>query len=205
MKNIILDFDGVLGDTWTVNVQNQIKMGSYKNLVEAEIGIRSYFDNPHNHGKKDKPSPEKLAELQKWVSGFGELMLQSKFDLFDGFVEELKKLQDVRFAVVSTGSSKYVVPACGKSGLNFTHILSFEDHHSKEEKIEVICRDWGVNVSDVYYFTDSKADVYELENFLDKSKIIGCSWGYCGFEKLLDVLPENQILKEFSDINKVID
>lgn len=44
--------------------------------------------------------------------------------------------------------------------------------------------------------------MYELENFLDKKKIIGCSWGYHGLEKLKEVLPEKQILKNFTDIHR---
>jgi phosphoserine phosphatase len=50
--------------------------------------------------------------------------------------------------------------------------LAFEDHHSKEEKIEQICRDRGVDVSEVYYFTDTKADVYELQDMIAKNKLI---------------------------------
>ena len=39
---------------------------------------------------------------------------------------------------------------------------------------------------------------------MDPGKIIGCAWGYQGYDKLLEVLPANQILREFSDIHNVI-
>lgn len=67
---------------------------------------------------------------------------------------------------MSSGSEEYVQPALIRSGLEPTHVLCFEDHHSKEEKIELICKDRGVNIQDVYYITDSLADVYELKDFL---------------------------------------
>lgn len=61
----------------------------------------------------------------------------------------------------------------------------------------------GVEVGEIYYFTDTKTDVWELENYLDKSKIIGCAWGWQGFEKLSEVLPKEQILKEFKDVHRL--
>ncbi len=57
-------------------------------------------------------------------------------------------------------------------------------------------------MKDVYYFTDTKADVYELESTLGKNKIIGCAWGFSGLDGLRDVLPEKQILRDFKDIHR---
>jgi leucyl-tRNA synthetase len=130
-------------------------------------------------------------------------MKQNSFDLFIDFVEEIKKIENVKIAIVSSGSKLYIEDKVTASGLAATHVLTFEDHHSKEEKIETICKEWGVGLDEVLYFTDTKADVYELENCLDRRNIIGCAWGFHGFEKLREVLPENQILKNFSDIHTI--
>jgi phosphoglycolate phosphatase-like HAD superfamily hydrolase len=126
------------------------------------------------------------------------------FQLFGDFVAEIEKLQDARIAVVSSGSQNYVLPALQKTNLNPTHILAFEDHHSKEEKIELVCRDWGIDVSEAYYFTDTLADIYELRDMIAPDKLIAVSWGYCTKEQLLTELPEENILSKPSDLTKVI-
>ncbi len=123
--------------------------------------------------------------------------------MFNEFIEELKKLKNTKMAVVSSGSNLYVEKMSRNTGLNFDYILGAEDHHSKQYKVEYVAEKWKIDVKDAYYFTDTKTDVLELENLMDKSKIIGCSWGWHGFDRLKEVLPENQILKNFSDIHKI--
>src|SRR3989344_677457 len=125
--------------------------------------------------------------------------------MFDAFIKEINSLKNVKIAVVSSNHSDCVNHGIKKSKLKPTHVLCFDDHHSKEEKIEMIAKKWGVDKKEVYYFTDTKADVYELENFLDRKKIIGCSWGWAGVDKLREVLPENQILKTYKDIHALFE
>ena len=73
-----------------------------------------------------------------------------------------------------------------------------------KKKLEQICKDWNIDISEAYYFTDTQTDVKELRDIMDPGKIIGCAWGYQGYDKLLEVLPASQILREFSDIHNVI-
>ena len=94
--------------------------------------------------------------------------------------------------------------ALAKTNINPTHILAFEDHHSKEDKIETICTDWGVTPNDVYYFTDSLADAYELQDFISPEKLIGVAWGFCGREVLLKELKPEYILDTSYDIHRVL-
>jgi predicted hydrolase (HD superfamily) len=56
----------------------------------------------------------------------------------------------------------------------------------------------------VYYFTDSLADVYELEKLVGKSHIIGCGWGFLGEMWLKKELPDRQILKRYGDIHAIV-
>jgi leucyl-tRNA synthetase len=201
-KYFIFDFDGVLGDTREVAIKARMNVFGFTTREEAEKDLMQYFEQKPDHARDAYRSPERIAEDLDWVRRYGEGIIALKPPLFKNFIKEIKKYKNVRLAVVSSGSEKYVKPLLKKSGLVFTHILSFEDHHSKEEKIELICRDWKIDVQSVYYFTDTKADVYELENILDRKKIIGCAWGYHNFEKLNEVLSEKQILKDFKDIHR---
>lgn len=205
MKYLIFDFDGVLADTHQVFLQSKITLGRVKNMEESVAHFHAYFDNKPKHTRDHAMSKEELEAFRVRVMENGVEIAKLGFDLFEGFIDEIKLISDKKLAVVSTGSPIYIIERVMATGLQPTHVLTFADHHSKEEKIETICKDWGVSVKDVYYITDSRADVFELENLLDRKKIIGASWGFCGYEKLRDILPEEQVMKEFSDIHKVFD
>jgi phosphoglycolate phosphatase-like HAD superfamily hydrolase len=201
MKYLIFDFDGVLGDTYEAGIEaSQIS----DNLTREHVieGKKQYFEKS-THTRDLNLSKEVLDEMQEKVSRYGNVLHNIGFDLFVDFVNELKSISDAKMAVVSSGPSVYIKPRLEKSGLTFTHILTFEDHHSKEDKVEQICKDWGIDVKDAYFFTDSLSDVRELQNIMDKNNIYGCAWGYQGKEKLKEELDEKHILVAFSDIQKI--
>lgn len=206
-KYLIFDFDGVIGDTWEACLEVQMKVGDFAKKFaskeEAKESTLQYFNRKPNHAKDTLFTSEQLQARLEWVKKFGEEMVKMNPPLFDGFNKIVRGLPNIKTAIISSGSGVYIRNRIVETGLNPTHVLTYEDHHSKEEKIEQVCKDWNVSMQDVYYFTDSKADVYELENCLDRKKIIGCAWGYCGYDLLKELLPENQILKDFTDINKL--
>lgn len=202
-KYLIFDFDGVIGDTYEASMQTRVQMGDVKDRAEAEESSRIYFNQKPDHTKNHALTEEQMKQKHAWTQRYGEIKAKIPFPLFENFVNEIKKLDNTKIAIISAGSGLYMREPSLKSGLNPTHVLSFEDHHSKEEKIEIVCKDWGVSIRDVYYFTDSKADVYELEDCMDRSKIIGCAWGYCGYDALRELLPANQVLKNPEDIHSL--
>ena len=201
MKHLIFDFDGVLGDTSDSRIEVLQEMDG-KSKEEILISSDLYFTKS-THTRDLNMSDQALGDLQSWITKFGTLLSKKEFNLFHDFIEEIKKISDANLAVVSSGSNIYVKPRLENCGLEFSHILTFEDHHSKEEKVEMICKDWGVSVKDVYFFTDTISDVVELENLLGKNKIYGCAWGYQGRDRLLSVLEEGNVLTNFSDIGKI--
>ncbi len=199
-KYLIFDFDGVLGDTKMPSLKVFVNMGETKTEQEALEDQIAYFSRKPKYVKDHNLTAQQIQEKSDWVKRFGDELVKVGFSLFDGFIEVIKEMPKTKIAIISSGSSVAMKVSGIKEKLSATHILSFEDHHSKEEKIEQVCKDWGVSLKDVYYFTDTKSDVYELENCLDRKKIIGCAWGYCGYDLLKEVLPEKQILKEFAEI-----
>ncbi len=202
MKYLIFDFDGVLGNTHDSRVSVIQEMED----VTKEQAITSgdkYFTKS-NHTRDLNLDETSLQGMREWNARFGSLLHKTGFELFTGFVKELKKIPGTRMAVVSSGSAIYIKPKLENCGLVFSPILSFEDHHSKEEKVEMICKEWGVPIKEVYFFTDTISDVVELNTILNKGQIFGCSWGYQGRERLLTVLEPGNILNDFSDIHKVL-
>lgn len=200
MNYLIFDFDGVLGDTYDPRMEVFLELGKTKEEILTHTD--QYFTRS-THTRDSKLNSEEVISLRNWTIRFGALLHEKGFNLFDGFIKELKKIKNARMAAVSSGSVIYVKPKLENCGLKFSHILTMEDHHSKEEKVEYICRDWGISVADAYFFTDSVSDVNELGNIMDKDKIYGCAWGYQGKEKLATVLDQNHILISFSDIRKI--
>ncbi len=202
-KYLIFDFDGVVGDTFEASLRARVTSGYAKDRDDALAQMEEYFDKKPYHAKGHTMTDEMVAWNQRFTAEYGAQMNAEGFDLFAEFIAEIKKIKNTKIAIVSSGSKLYIENKIAVSGLDATHVLTFEDHHSKEEKIASICKAWEISEQDAFYFTDTKADVYELEEFLDRRNIIGCAWGYHGFEKLKEVLPENQILKNYTDIHNV--
>ncbi len=202
-KYLIFDFDGVLGDTYKQSLQARVDMGNSKDMEESHKNLHEYFSATPWHANELDEKGKK--EYHNFGIGYAEAMTKLKYNLFDDFIKEINKIKNTKIAVVSSGYDLYSKGPLKKSKLKYTHFLAGNHHHSKVEKIKTICKAWKTDIKNVYYFTDTQADVYELENTLDKRKLVGCSWGYQGEEKLKEVLSENQILKKFTDIHKIFE
>jgi len=203
MKYLIFDFDGVLGDTYELNLESRIRMGDAKDRADSIRQMQEYFSAKPHHVRGDHFTSEHKKNHDDWSHRYAVEASKIKYEMFNIFIREIKKIKNAKIAVVSAGFDLYSKGPLEKSGLMYTHFLAGNHDHSKENKIEQVCKDWGVDVKDVYYFTDTQADIYELENLLDRKKIIGCAWGYQGEQKLQEVLPDNQILKSFGDIHEL--
>lgn len=204
-KYIIFDFDGVIGDTYKLNLKARIVAGWASNMEESIRYSLDYFSTRPHHAKGHSYTKEEIKDLVDRCKLFGQVILEGGIPLFDGFVKEIKKIKNAKIAIVSSGTKNYIIPGMKKTGIKIDGIQTYEDSLSKEDKIEYFAKKWKVDVKDIYYVTDANSDVYELENLLDREKIIGCSWGYLGKEKLLETLPEDQILNKFGDIHKVFE
>ncbi len=202
--HLIFDFDGVLGDTFEKVLLAQVAMGNVPDIETARNHVLNYASKKPHHARDHSLTPEELQYNYDWTDKFGEILHANGIELFTEFVDEIIKIPNAKIAVVTSGSVKYVGPAIENSKLNPSHVLTFEDHHSKEEKVERIARDWGVNLNEISYFTDTKADYYELETILDQKKIFGCAWGFLGADVLEEVMPRSQILENYSDIHTVV-
>ncbi len=201
-KYLVFDFDGVIGDTIEEGVKVNMALDTISE-EQARKNIHEYFSRKPSHAKGHTLTDDELEKRADWIKRYGEIMFKLNPPLFDDFIKAIKNISNIKIAVISAGSGLYIKNRMPETDLNPTHVLTYEDHHSKEQKIEQVCKDWGVSMQDVYYFTDTKADVYELENCLDRKKIIGCAWGYSGYDGLRELLPENQVLKNFTDINNL--
>jgi leucyl-tRNA synthetase len=203
-KYLIFDFDGVLGDTQEIFrlATKEIFNLNDKESIEYQQG---YTDKPRHSRRNSAQEIQKFTEnAQLFFQTAKKYSQEIKTGLFQDFIQEIKKIKNAKLAIVSSGSKEVILPMLEKTDLEFDYIYDFYDSHSKEEKVEKICKDWEISDKTPFYFTDTKSDVLELKTFMNQQKIIGCSWGYQGHKKLSQVLPENQILDEFSEIHRVL-
>lgn len=200
---LIFDFDGVIGDTREASARATAQVDG-TDVETALANNLAYASNKPRHVRNHTLTESEMHKIFTWTQHFGKAMHENGFPLFTDFVREIEALPTPCKAIVSSGSQQYVIPAMQTTNINPTHILAFEDHHSKEEKIELICADWGVSHKDVYYFTDTLADVYELRDMMSEDKLIGVAWGYCGRDALLQVLKPEHILDVPSDLARVL-
>lgn len=204
MHHIILDMDGVLSDSWDDTMDGLQYTDLQGNTREERLrNHEMYCRRRPQHARQSGLTDKKHA----WISGGLSVLVNHlntvKPPLFDSFVVELAKV-DAVMAVASASGISYVNMQAKRTKLPFTHILAWEDSPSKEDKIERICNDWRIPVSEVIYVTDTLADVYELETMMPREHIIGCAWGYCGYAVLREELPKEQVLKKPEDIHDVI-
>ncbi len=204
MHHIIFDLDGVLSDSWDNSIDGLIPTGYHGNNREEVLKSHmEYCIRKPIHARNGAMTPERKIRISQTLDTLADYLNSADTPLFDEFIQEVRNTDGI-FALVSANGGKYVYKQAEKTGLPFTHILAWEDSPSKEEKIELVCKDWGIPVSDVIYVTDSLADVYELETIMPRKHIIGCAWGFCGYAILREELPKEQILRNPNEIHKVL-
>ncbi len=203
MKYLIFDFDGTIADSWQATLKTHAQMTG-KTIEATSLEMLNHRLVTPRYTKDRVYTQAETDELMQFRKD--EYALKEKHDLklFQGFVEELHKLQNVKMAVVSTAYQPALDKFCTESGLSFTHIIGFGPNFSKEVKMTEIAQDWDVDLDQIYFITDTIRDVVEAKTFLDNSKIIGCSWGFHGLERLREVLPENQIMLKFNQIHEIL-
>ncbi len=204
-KHLIFDFDGVLAR----NIENNLDMviqepyfGTTDREVYRKLMIKHFSKTFHT--KKEKLSDEEYRiKLQRSLD-ISDLTAKHYNSIFTDFIKNISNLKNTKLAVVSSGGSVYVTKICREIetqfGIKFDAILTCEDSLYKDDKVATVAKLWNVDVRDCFYFTDTISDVVELQDFMDKKKIIGCSWGWLGYDLLATVLPANQILKNFDDV-----
>ncbi len=199
---LIFDFDGVLADSSLADLEHQVQHEHFesKTIEEAKAYRINAFTKPPVFHVEDK-IPEDKYKIYK---SFGDHYINSKVQLFHDFVEELKKIEDVKMAIVSSGAEHYIKETLKQTDLKFDLVYGIETSPSKQNKVRMVCKEWGIKPEQAFYITDTKADVVELQDLMTVERIIGCHWGWHGYEILREVLPSDQILEEYFEIHRAI-
>jgi phosphoglycolate phosphatase-like HAD superfamily hydrolase len=207
---LIFDFDGVIADSLD-SMAYGMKRAWPQFRFFPSLFIRKViidFVNKPVHSRRQNVTEQTRATIIKDYQHIAKVLIaQGRTKVFEGFVAEIRefiKINNCKLAIVSSGSEIYIENVLHNVHLPFEYVYGAETSLSKEHKVEMVCQNWNIDLKQCLYFTDSKTDVIELNHILDLKQIIGCSWGWQGYNKLKEILPENQILKEFIEFRNVL-
>jgi valyl-tRNA synthetase/predicted alpha/beta hydrolase family esterase len=199
-KYIIFDFDGVLADSIDSEVYAFLNYGDAETKKEARQKTTDFFKvlpvKDWNDQEAIKKSVDRIQQICKYKIEHG-------FDVFAGFVEEIKKLDNVKFAINTTSNRENVDYLLDRIDLEFDMILTVDDGLNKNDKNQRIIDHFGANPKDVYFITDTIRDYLEAKHLIPEKNILGVAWGWQGAKILSEVFPEDQILNKFSDIHEI--
>jgi phosphoglycolate phosphatase-like HAD superfamily hydrolase len=203
-KYLIFDFDGVLADSSKADLDHLVNSENHPditNLIEAKHHrTHIWATQPPATHKKEGLSPDEYSKYKQ----FGDHYILVKVGLFQEFITEIQKLKDVKLAIVSSGAEHYIQKTLEQTDLKFEFVYGIETSPSKVAKVQKVCEQWEIEPSQAFYFTDTQADIIELRDFMGLERLIGCSWGWQGYDLLREFLPSDQILEEYFEIHRAI-
>jgi HAD superfamily hydrolase (TIGR01549 family) len=203
MNHIIFDFDGVMARSLEDDTKALIMLKTFPNLTPDEINQQTM--ESYQKIKYARLLTLDEVEVNKkiaWCKEYAKCVLSYENVIYWEFVEAVKEIKDSKVSIVTSGSIEFIQVFVARFGIDFDQILTIEDGLSKVTKVERVCKNWGINVKESYYITDTVSDVLELREIMNPKNIYGCAWGWSGLDRLRNVLPDNQIFLEFKDILK---
>ena len=200
-KYIIFDFDGVLADSLDAELYAIRKADNRESETkeEAHNRLKKIFSDLPVKSFKDEALVKKAVDRIKNVCKY---KVEHGFDTFAGFIYELKKLNNVKFAINTTSNKANVEHILKDIDITFDYILTLDDGLNKTEKNQRIIEKWQADVNQVYFITDTIRDYLETKETLPVENILATAWGWQGKEILQQVFKEKQILEKYSDIHK---
>jgi phosphoglycolate phosphatase-like HAD superfamily hydrolase len=209
-KYLIFDFDGVLADSHLPTLERiiQSKDNSATNLHEARVFLNNMMAYLHEYQLEPKLSEEKYEHYKSFCDNY----LEKGVKLFEEFLEELRKIENVKMAIVSSSCEYYIHKTLAKHlknsydniNLHFDPIFGIETSPSKQTKVKLVCEQWKISPDQALYITDTQTDIRELQDIMGLDRLVGCAWGWHGYDLLRELLPSDQILEEYSEIHRAI-
>ena len=204
-KYLIFDFDGVLSNSAEADINLMVTSDNYPDITDHKA---AKHHRAHVWASKP-PDTHTHTELHPDIYALykeaGDHYVMSKVELFQDMIEEIKKIRDVKLAIVSSGPEHYIKKTLEQTDLQFEYVYGIETSPSKVTKVKKVCDSWGIDPQDAWYFTDTQADIIELQDLMGLKKLIGCAWGWQGYDYLRELLPSDQILEEAFEMHRVID
>ena len=183
-KTLLLDFDGVIVDTFRLSYERMKKVvlnppneESYRKWFEKSI-----YDN-EDYKLKNKGSQPSVSENDSFFKEYTPLLMKEK--PVSGIADVIQELhKSHRLVIISSTINSPVNAYLDKHNLSqyFDGIYGGDTHTSKVAKIKMVFAEFNVTAGDCLFITDTLGDIREAEKAGVKS--IGVTWGFHKLETL---------------------
>ncbi len=190
-KAVILDFDGVVADTFEFcymirkKFDNTLTIEDYRKMFEGNINDKI--------GTGATDEERKKMNDQFFVLYEPELM---KISINPGVTEVVKSLsEEFLLFIVSSTNSDIIEKFLDKYDLAhyFTEILGNDVDYSKIKKIQNIQQKYAIKAKNCVFITDTLGDIREAQKCDVKS--IAVTWGYHPKETLIKGSPDQIVVQ----------
>lgn len=202
LKNIIFDFDGVLADTFDVNL-------AISQMLLPDV-TRDDFVAHHDGNVHAQPvMPFTSSDVEAFRIAYRNRITTGHIEASTPVMKELALYY--RLFIISSNDEvgiRATLKAAGCEDL-FVAIMGYETHQSKVEKFRLCERGYGVDFSDTVFITDTVGDVKEAHVL--QIKTIAVTFGFHPRERLEaaspyqicdswdEVLAEIETLREYTE------
>lgn len=212
MLNLIFDFDGVLADTFeplALFVSEKFRVSLARSV--GRIVAASLKNNQSNwFGRKIQDYQSK--KFLKWLENNQTLysLNNSRFNLrinksllFTEVLEIVQELPQTKFII--TNNYLKICQFILKNKLKlFTKIYTYDNHLSKTDRLNLLIKEYNLNLKNCLFFVDTVGDILEYQAILEPMQIFAVTWGYHSFCLLKMFIDEKQILSHPQDLKKSI-
>jgi phosphoglycolate phosphatase-like HAD superfamily hydrolase len=189
---LIFDFDGVLGNTlepWSIFLA---KTFNIKEENARQKLISNGYDNKQDNWIQFKIKSLFFRILRANFSKASNL-------IFDDRLSEIQMTKAQKI-ILTRNDSKVCINLLGEYVNMFELIYGRKESKNKIKGLQKIIQELNISVENIIFFTDTVGDVKEIAKVLPLRQIRGVSWGYHGRNRLLEVLPSEQILDDFKKL-----
>ena len=181
IKAIIFDFDGVIADTYDLNLQ--LSKHFYPETTEQD-----FLDHHNGNSLQEPKIPFKEEELEPYFHMQKPLFTKQHLFPFKEILEKLHK-QFTLFIITSTFDENVIhLLELDNYHKYFKQVLGSQIHKSKEVKFHMIFDQNSLLPSECLFVTDTIGDIKEARKV--GIKTIAVTWGYHSEELLKQHNPE---------------
>ena len=199
VASLILDFDGVIADTYKVYVDFLVKKLNFSQKKAENRMQKSSTEII----KRKKGLVNKILEKLYYHSFFK--FLKNHQNLL--FEERMKEIQSIKLPkAILTRSYAHVCKFILEDYFSdFELVVGKETTSNKVKGMELIFANPKFEPKSCLFITDTVADVVEVSKIFPKDQIFAVDWGFNQTELLEQHLPKNQIFhKDFSELLKLV-
>ncbi|MFA5926055.1 MAG: HAD family hydrolase [Parcubacteria group bacterium] len=194
LKAVIFDFDGVIADTFQLNVN--ISREQKKKFTLKE------FRDHHNGNVWEKPVIQYTKKNLKY--GFAEYHSRLDGSLLFPLKDQIKKLaKKHKLFIISSSPERSIEKFLKLVNISkyFEKVLGYYAHQSKVEKFKMIFAKYKVKSEECVFVTDSLGDLREAKKV--EVPTIAVTWGYHGKTRLKKGSPDIMI-HNFKDLTGAV-